>query len=127
MKPHRVGKGCFEEPVVSGGHGLQHRSQTEPSLFIQRTQVSPKTPVKGSVYFAVAIADLGELLFGYDTGVISGAILFITRQFSLSSTLEEIVISAVLGGAVAGAPLGGALTDQFGRRSLILNSRVRGA
>ena len=79
-----------------------------------------QTPVKGFVYYAVAVAALGGLLFGYDTGVISGAILFIKSQFSLSSTMEEIVVSAVLVGAVFGATLGGALTDRFGRRSLIL-------
>ena len=81
-------------------------------------------PVKGFVYYAVAIAALGGLLFGYDTGVISGAILFITRQFSLSATMEEIVVSAVLVGAVAGASLGGALTDRLGRRSLIIVAGV---
>jgi hypothetical protein len=43
-----------------------------------------KTELKGLVYFAVGVAALGGLLFGYDTGVISGAILFITQQFSLS-------------------------------------------
>ena len=77
-------------------------------------------PVKGFVYYAVAVAALGGLLFGYDTGVISGAILFIKRQFSLSATKEEIVVSAVLVGAVAGASLGGALTDRLGRRSLLI-------
>lgn len=83
-----------------------------------------KTPVKAFVYYAVAIAALGGLLFGYDTGVISGAILFITRQFSLSSTMEEIVVSAVLVGAVIGASLGGALTGRLGRRSLIIVAGV---
>ena len=83
---------------------------------------SAQVPVKGFVYYAVAVAALGGLLFGYDTGVISGAILFIKNQFSLSSTMEEIVVSSVLAGAVCGATLGGALTDRFGRRSLILVS-----
>jgi SP family galactose:H+ symporter-like MFS transporter len=85
---------------------------------------SSRTPVKGFVYYAVGIAALGGLLFGYDTGVVSGAILFITKQFSLSSTLEEIVVSAVLVGAVVGASLGGALTDRFGRRGLIIVAGV---
>lgn len=74
----------------------------EPSV----VKSSQKVPVKGFVYYAVAIAALGGLLFGYDTGVISGAILSIARQFSLSSTMEEMVVSAVLVGAVVGASLG---------------------
>jgi SP family galactose:H+ symporter-like MFS transporter len=76
--------------------------------------------IKPFVYFAVGIAAVGGLLFGYDTGVISGAILFIKMQFSLSATMEEIVVSAVLVGAVMGAAIGGALTDRFGRRKLII-------
>jgi SP family galactose:H+ symporter-like MFS transporter len=80
----------------------------------------PGSEVNGFVYFAVAVAALGGLLFGYDTGVISGAILFIKNQFVLSATMEEIVVSSVLVGAVAGAALGGALTGRYGRRGLII-------
>ena len=72
------------------------------------------------IYIAVAVAALGGLLFGFDTGVISGAILFIKQQFSLSTTMEEIVVSAVLIGAVIGAAIGGTLTGRFGRRRLII-------
>jgi SP family galactose:H+ symporter-like MFS transporter len=79
-----------------------------------------KSEVNGFVYFAVGVAALGGLLFGYDTGVISGAILFIKNQFSLSATMEEIVVSSVLVGAVMGAALGGALTGRFGRRGMII-------
>lgn len=79
-----------------------------------------KSEVKIFVYVAVGIAAVGGLLFGYDTGVISGAILFIKKQFSLSATMEEIVVSAVLVGAVMGALIGGALTSRFGRRKLII-------
>jgi sugar porter (SP) family MFS transporter len=79
-----------------------------------------KSEVNGFVYVAVAIAAVGGLLFGYDTGVISGAILFITKQFSLSATMEEIVVSSVLVGAVIGATIGGVLTGRFGRRKLII-------
>ena len=49
-----------------------------------------------------------------------GPSLFIKKQFSLSATMEEIVVSSVLAGAVLGAILGGALTDRFGRRKLII-------
>jgi len=83
-----------------------------------------KTVINRFVYIAVAIAALGGLLFGYDTGVISGAILFIKVDFSLSPTMEEIVVSAVLLGAVLGAAAGGALTDRFGRRKMIIAAGV---
>lgn len=79
-----------------------------------------KSEVNGFVYFAVGVAALGGLLFGYDTGVISGAVLFIKDQFSLSATMEEIVVGSVLVGAVIGAGLGGALTGRFGRRGMII-------
>ena len=85
-----------------------------------KTETETETKLKGLVYFAVGVAALGGLLFGYDTGVISGAILFITKQFSLSATMEEIVVSSVLVGAAVGAALGGALTNRFGRRKLII-------
>jgi len=79
-----------------------------------------KTEVKPFVFIAVGIAAVGGLLFGYDTGVISGAILFIKNQFSLSAGMEEMVVSAVLVGAVMGAAIGGALTGRFGRRKMII-------
>ena len=79
-----------------------------------------KTDLKKLVYVAVGVAAVGGLLFGYDTGVISGAILFIKKQFSLSDTMQEIVVSSVLVGAVIGAVTGGALSDRYGRRKLII-------
>jgi MFS transporter, SP family, galactose:H+ symporter len=79
-----------------------------------------KSEVTDFVYIAVGVAAIGGLLFGYDTGVISGAIIFIKNQFSFSSTIEEIVVSSVLVGAVLGAVIGGALTGRFGRRKMII-------
>ena len=86
----------------------------------KRMNNNAKSDVNNFVRIAVGVAALGGLLFGYDTGVISGAILFVKAQFSLSSTMEEIVVSAVLVGAVIGAVIGGALTERFGRRALII-------
>lgn len=57
------------------------------------------------------ISALAGLLFGYDTGVISGAILFVRSDFSLSDFQEEVVVAAVLVGAVIGAIVGGKLAD----------------
>lgn len=82
----------------------------------------PKTEASGEhfVRIAVVIASLGGMLFGYDTGVISGALLFIKHTFNLSSTMQEVVVSAVLIGAIIGAAAGGVLADRFGRRKMII-------
>ena len=76
------------------------------------------------VYVAAATSALGGMLFGYDTGVISGAILFVKDEFSLSPALEEIVVSSVLLGSLFGAVVGGILADRFGRRKLLITTAV---
>ena len=70
------------------------------------------------------ISALAGLLFGYDTGVISGAILFVRKDFLLSTFQEEVVVSAVLLGAVAGAAFGGKLADALGRRKLLIQVAI---
>lgn len=76
------------------------------------------------VYVAAITCALGGLLFGYDTGVISGALLFIKKDLGLSDFLQSLVVSAVLIGAVFGAGSSGALADRFGRRNMALASAV---
>ncbi len=66
------------------------------------------------------IAALGGLLFGYDTGVISSALLFIRDDFHLSTSGQSLVAGIVLVGAVIGASIAGSLSDRFGRRLVIL-------
>jgi sugar porter (SP) family MFS transporter len=74
----------------------------------------------GFVHVAALFAALGGLLFGYDTGVISGALIFIKRDFHLTTIAEEIVVSGVLFGATLGALVGGKTADRFGRRRTLL-------
>src|SRR5437867_9331661 len=62
------------------------------------------------------IAALGGLLFGFDTGVISGALLFIIPDFHLGPAAQGFVVGVVTLGALTGALLGGAAADAVGRR-----------
>jgi SP family galactose:H+ symporter-like MFS transporter len=73
-------------------------------------------------YLIAAVAALGGLLFGYDTGVISGALLFIRQVMSLSPTMQGMVVAIALAGAAIGAATAGYLSDRNGRRLVILGA-----
>lgn len=72
------------------------------------------------VYPIGAMCAASGVLYGYNLGVIAGAILFIVEDFGLSATLKEIAISASLFGAMFGALVGGKLADLIGRRRTII-------
>lgn len=74
-------------------------------------------PSGRTIYFFGA---LGGVLFGYDTGVISGALLFIPNDFKLSPFLQGAIVAGLLLGAMIGAALAGRLSDWLGRRRLII-------
>jgi major inositol transporter-like SP family MFS transporter len=65
------------------------------------------------------ISTLGGLLFGYDTGVISGALPFLKEDLQLSSVQEAAVVSSLLFGAMIGALIGGKLSDVLGRKGAL--------
>jgi sugar porter (SP) family MFS transporter len=66
------------------------------------------------------IAALGGVLYGYDMGIIAAAVIFVRRSFALSTFMEELVVSIVLVGAMAGALVGGAVADRIGRRATLV-------
>ena len=77
--------------------------------------------VRRHVAVSAAITALGGLLFGYDTGVVSGALLFLKKDFGgLSSFQQELVTSLLLVGAVIGALAAGRVADRIGRRLTVL-------
>ncbi|MDU0349753.1 MFS transporter [Actinomyces sp. MRS3W] len=87
-----------------------------------------KTPPSGkrrSVGFVAVVATLGSLLFGYDTGVISGALPYMylphdAGGLHLNSVEEGLVGGTLLLGCACGAFFGGRLSDKYGRRHNIL-------
>ncbi len=72
------------------------------------------------IAIVAATAAVGGLLFGYDTGVISGALLFLRAAFQLSVTMQGVVTSIALAGAAVGAAFAGRLADRHGRRPILL-------
>lgn len=83
-------------------------------------QPSQNTNRAFMVYMIAGVAALGGLLFGYDTGVISGAQLFLTKEFALTSFTQELAVSSVLIGTILGALAGGRLSDGLGRRMTLI-------
>lgn len=72
------------------------------------------------VKVVAGIAALGGLLFGYDTGVMSGALLYITPEFNMTAHQEGWVTSMLLVGAAVGALTAGRIADRFGRRLTLI-------
>jgi sugar porter (SP) family MFS transporter len=70
------------------------------------------------------VATLGGLLFGYDTGVISGAIEFLTSKFGLDVVMKGWASGCVLIGCAVGVVFAGLFSDLFGRRKALLAAAV---
>jgi sugar porter (SP) family MFS transporter len=73
-----------------------------------------------SVYLPAMVAAIGGLLFGFDTAVINGAIVFIKLQFGLTDSQTEIAASSLLLGCVIGASVAAFTSDRFGRKRVLL-------
>jgi sugar porter (SP) family MFS transporter len=96
----------------SGGNAPSGAGRVDPGLLRRVTG-------------GAAITALGGLLFGYDTGVVSGALLFLRTEFGgLSNFQLELITSLLLIGAMAGALIAGRLTGRIGRRPTIMITAV---
>lgn len=94
------------------GHGA-HDAASD----VRATRAARLTP---ALYLVGAVVLTAGLLFGYDQGVISGALLGIDDSFSVTTLMTEIITSWVTLGALVGALVAGTLADRWGRRVTIL-------
>ncbi|NXB88310.1 MYCT protein, partial [Vidua chalybeata] len=74
----------------------------------------------GFVYVVSVFSALGGFLFGYDTGVVSGALLLLKRELNLDALWQELLVSSTVGAAALSALAGGVLNGLCGRRPCIL-------
>ena len=91
-----------------------------------KTETLPAVQSQGTTYgllIAIAAA-VGGLLFGYDTAVISGAILFVRELFRLTPFQTEVAVASVLGGCALGAGIAGYFADRFGRKPILIVDAV---
>src|ERR687888_1181062 len=68
---------------------------------------------------AIAAATIG-IIYGYDLGNISGALLFIDKEFGLTTHQTEWVATIVVAGSIAGALIGSRLANAIGRKPTML-------
>ena len=92
-------------------------------------QVVKQKTIKGSTNKAflillTMIAALGGFLFGYDTGVVSGAMLNIKKTFHLSATWQEVIVSVTIGAAAISAAVAGVLCDLIGRKPTLIVASI---
>nr|QDF45868.1 glucose transporter 10-1 [Lateolabrax maculatus] len=73
---------------------------------------------------ASVVSALGGLVFGYELGIISGALLQLQAEFRLSCVQQEALVSSLLIGALLASIAGGRVIDRHGRRNSILLSNV---
>uniref|UniRef100_A0A8C4NEC6 Solute carrier family 2 member 13b n=1 Tax=Eptatretus burgeri TaxID=7764 RepID=A0A8C4NEC6_EPTBU len=89
-----------------------------------RSTKNHQQPCTGFVLVLTIFAAVGGFLFGYDTGVVSGAMLLLRQRFVLTPLWQELVVTATVGAAALSTLLGGlvGIADILGRRMVILVS-----
>ncbi|XP_064633459.1 proton myo-inositol cotransporter-like isoform X2 [Lineus longissimus] len=96
-----------DDPGPGGGAPVWDKSQDHQSP-------------PGFIYVLAFFASIGGFLFGYDTGVISGAMIFLKQEFNLDSLWQELIVSVTIGAAAIFAIAGGVLNNYFGRKPTTL-------
>ncbi|ADG99311.1 sugar transporter [Segniliparus rotundus DSM 44985] len=92
-------------------------SEADSSTPIAQEGSAQFTPV---LFVAALVSLISSLLYGYDTGVISGALLHIREQFRTGAVMTEVIAASILVGAIIGALCCSRLSELKGRRKTVM-------
>lgn len=101
-------------------NGFHNEEDEERQSIIDGPSKPPKVPVTRLLICTTVLSAVGGFLFGYDTGVVSGAMIQLRSHFQLNYLWQELVVSVTIAGAWAFAIVAGMATDAFGRKPVIL-------
>ncbi|XP_046906769.1 proton myo-inositol cotransporter-like isoform X2 [Hypomesus transpacificus] len=112
--------GSRRKKVRDEGEGFVGTSSQANTLGLPELSDEEEHVTGGFVYILVGFSALGGFLFGYDTGVVSGAMLLLKKEMNLNALWQELLVSSTVGAAALSALAGGPLNEAFGRRVCIL-------
>ncbi len=108
---------------VSGCHGITYPGGSMSDMVSLPAADALHKPEGGNLVYVFVVsfvAAVGGLLFGFDTGVISGAIPFVTSKFSLNMLQQGLAVSNLMVACTVGALAAGPITDYFGRKRVLI-------
>lgn len=103
------------DDFASGQH-----SDNESIKLLPASQPKQKQNTTRWLIALTCISAIGGALFGYDTGVVSGAMILIDEKFDLDHFWHELIVSVTVGAAAVAALASGILNDWLGRKKVML-------
>lgn len=112
-----------EVPGKGGAHGAGDE-KTEKGHKRSLSTSAQQQGAPSIIYLMSLLSAMGGFLFGYDTGIVSGAMVFVRKVFNLNSLWQELVVSITILGAWVLSLMAGSLSERYGRKSVILYASV---
>lgn len=105
-------------------NGLKDQNSSHHYQGRKKLSLSSQQEAPSIIYLMCILSAIGGFLFGYDTGIVSGAMVFVKKVFELNSLWQEIIVSITILGAWALSIMAGSLSERYGRKALILWTSV---
>ncbi|XP_798448.3 proton myo-inositol cotransporter [Strongylocentrotus purpuratus] len=116
LQAESSGESNLQHPDGNSGRKVSHEMQKpDPPA-----AAAAPPPLRPLVKVLACFAAIGGFLFGYDTGVVSGAMILLKKEFGLNTIWQEMIVSVTIGAAALSALFGGIFNEKLGRRKVIL-------